>query len=188
MAWCLVKKSTGTTLLLPLPTVLCSSNCFQLDHVFDSHLLYTNACVQMDLVALPADERQPGLQGVTSDTGTESPSPDGGVIVMRREASPRLQPSIEFPAPCSGASSGYEFQTLQPIRSRNDGAEPIIVQQEVRAETTEHNASLERHLVTIQTLPNTAWRMASTQLERGSILLNVFMTWTLVEQKLWWKW
>jgi hypothetical protein len=126
----------------------------------------------MDAVAFPGNERQSGLHEVTpdaaGDTSEESPSSsDSSVIVMRREASPRLQSAVEFSAPCSDASNGYDFQTLQPIRGRNDGAERIIVPQPLRAGTTEHNAPLERHLVTIQTLPNTAWRMASTQIERG---------------------
>lgn len=135
----------------------------------------------MDVVGLPGDDQQSGLQGVApdaaGDASYESPSSsDSSVILMRREASPSIQSSIEFSAPCSDASNGYEFQTLQPIRGRNDGAERIIVPQEVRAGTTERNASLERHLVTIQTLPNTAWRMASTQLERGYVLPNSVLT------------
>jgi hypothetical protein len=43
----------------------------------------------------------------------------------------------------------------------------------VRAGMTERNASLERHLVTIQTLPNTAWRVAPTPNERGLSLLTI---------------
>lgn len=135
----------------------------------------------MDVIGLPAGEQRSGLQGVAPDdareASDESPSStDSSVTAMRREASPRLQSAIEFSARCSDASNGYEFQTLQPIRERNVGAERIIVPQEVRAGTTERNASLERHLVTIQTLPNTAWRMATTQLERGYVLLILAST------------
>jgi hypothetical protein len=133
----------------------------------------------MDLIVLANDEHQSGLHQaspVAGDVSNGSPSSDNSVIVMRREASPRVQSAIEFSAPCSDASNGYEYQTLEPIRGRNDRAERIVVPQEVRAGRTEHNAYLERHVVTIQTLPNTTWRMASTQLERGSNLLNIFLT------------
>ncbi|XP_069682966.1 myogenin [Periplaneta americana] len=112
------------------------------------------------------EERQPGHSGAVTDASVESPSSGSDVIAARRESSSPLQSTIDFSASCSDASNGYEFQTLQPITDNNDRAEPIIVPPEVRAGMTEQNAALERHLVTIQTLPNTAWRMASTQLER----------------------
>lgn len=133
----------------------------------------------MALMVLPNDEHQSGLHeasSVVGDASNGSPSSDNSSIAMRPEASPRLQSAIEFSAPCSDGSNGYQFQTVQPIRGRHDTAERTVVPEEVRAGTTEHNASLERHVVTIQTLPNTAWRMASTQLERGSILLTIFVT------------
>ncbi|XP_023718187.1 uncharacterized protein LOC111870282 [Cryptotermes secundus] len=123
----------------------------------------------MSLIVLPNDEHQSGLQEASplaGDASDRSPSSDNGAIAMRREASPRLQTAIEFSASCSDGSNSYQYQTVQPIRGRHDTAERTVVPQEVRAGTTEQNASLERHVVTIQTLPNTAWRMASTQLER----------------------
>ncbi|XP_021921726.1 uncharacterized protein LOC110830763 isoform X1 [Zootermopsis nevadensis] len=125
----------------------------------------------MDVIGLSGDDHQSSLQEIAADavgdaSNESPPSADSSVFVMRREASTRLQAAIEFSASCSDARNGYEFQPLQAVRGRNDGAERIIVPQEVRAVTTERNASLESHLVTIQTLPNTAWRMASTQLER----------------------
>jgi hypothetical protein len=152
---------------------------FPLIWIFDSNLSFANSCLQMALIVLPNDEHQSGLHEaspVVGDANNGSPSSDNSPIAMRREASPRLQSAIEFSAPCSDGSNGYRYQTVQPIRGRHDTAERIVVPQEVRAGTTEHNASLERHVVTIQTLPNTAWRMASTQLERGSILLTIFLT------------
>lgn len=130
---------------------------------------------------MSGDGHQSSLQEIAADavgdaSNESPPSADSSVFVMRREASTRLQAAIEFSASCSDARNGYEFQPLQAVRGRNDGAERIIVPQEVRAVTTERNASLESHLVTIQTLPNTAWRMASTQLERGCVLLKLVLT------------
>jgi hypothetical protein len=127
----------------------------------------------MALVVLSNDEHQSGhheASPVVGGASNASPSSDYGVIVKRRGASACLQSATEFSAPCSDGSNGFDFQALQPKRRRYDTAERTLVPQEVRAGTTEHNASLERHVVTIQTLPNTAWRMASTQLERGSIV------------------
>jgi hypothetical protein len=132
----------------------------------------------MDLMLLPNDEHQSGLHEaspVAGDASNGCPSTENSVIVMRLEASPRLQSATEFSAPCRDGSNGFEYQTLQPTGCRNDRAERTVVPQEIGAGTTEHNASLERHVVTIQTQPNTAWRMASTQLERGSILLIIFL-------------
>jgi hypothetical protein len=132
----------------------------------------------MDVVGLSGDDHQSSDLGAASDVpddaSNEPPSVESSVIVMCHEASHRRQSAVEFSASCSDANNGYEFQTLQPVRGRDGRTERIIVPQEVRAGMTEHNASLERHLVTIQTLPNTAWRMASTQLERGLILLTIF--------------
>ena len=132
----------------------------------------------MDVVGLSGDDHQSSDPGAASDapddTSDESPSVDSSVIVMRRDASPRRQSALEFSASCSDSNNGYEFQTLQPVRGKDGRAERIIVPQEVRAGMTERNASLERHLVAIQTLPNTAWRMASTQIERGLNLLTIF--------------
>lgn len=133
--------------------------------------LFAITFLQMDVVGLSVDDHQSSDLGAASDApddaSNEMPSIDSSVIVMRREASPRRQSTIGFSASCGDANNGYEFHTLQPVRGKDGRAERIIVRQEVRAGMTEHNASLERHLVTIQTLPNTAWRMASTQLERG---------------------
>jgi hypothetical protein len=141
----------------------------------------------MDLIVLPNDEHQTGLHEdspVADDASNGYSSSENSVIVMCREASPRLQSAIEFSAPCSDGSNGFEYQTLQPARGRNNRAERTVVPQEVGAGTTEHNASLERHAVTIQTQPNTAWRMASTQLERGSILLILFLTYLSYDEKI----
>jgi hypothetical protein len=143
-------------------------------------MLSANSYLQMALVVLSNDEHQSGLHEASPVVGDasdgSSPSSDHSVIVMRRGASPCLQSAIEFSTPCSNGSNGFDFQTLQPTRGRYDTAERTVVPQEVRAGTTEHNASLERHVVPIQTLPNTAWRMASTQLERGSIILTTCLT------------
>jgi hypothetical protein len=129
----------------------------------------------MALIVLPNDEHQSDLHEaspVVGDVNDGSSSSDHSVIVMRREVSPCLQSAVEFSAPCSEGSNGFEYQTLQPTRGRYETAERTVVPQEVRAGTTEHSASLERHVLTIQTLPNTAWRMASNQLERGAAILT----------------
>jgi hypothetical protein len=95
----------------------------------------------MDLMVLPNDEHQSDLHEaslVSVDASNGCPSSDNSVIVMRREASPGLQSAIEFPAPRSDGSNDFEYQTLQPTRCINVGAERTVVPQEVRAGTTEH--------------------------------------------------
>ena len=128
----------------------------------------------MDVVGLSGDDHQSSDPGAASDAPDDTSDESPSVIVMCHEASPRRQSVLEFSASCNDSNNGYEFQTLQPIRGKDGRAEQIIVPQEVRAGMTEHNASLERHLVTIQTLPNTAWRMAPAQNERGLILQTIF--------------
>jgi len=128
----------------------------------------------MDVVGLSGDDHQSSDPGAASDAPDDTSDESPSVIVMCHEASPRRQSVVEFSASCSDSNNGYEFQTLQPIRGKDGRAERIIVPQEVRAGMTERSASLERHLVTIQTLPNTAWRMAPAQNERGLILQTIF--------------
>jgi hypothetical protein len=130
-------------------------------------------CLQMDVVGLSGDDHQSSDPGAGSDAPDDTSDESPSVIVMCHEASPRRQSVLEFSASCSDSNNGYEFQTLQPIRGKDGIAERIIVPQGVRAGMTERNASLERQLVTIQTLPNTAWRVAPTQNERGVILLTI---------------
>ncbi|KAJ9589319.1 hypothetical protein L9F63_017478, partial [Diploptera punctata] len=92
--------------------------------------------VQMDLT-----DQQSTYNGVSSEPGDESRSSDSSVICLRRQSTtPPHQSTFEFSASCSDAK--------------------------MCAGTSEQNNALERHLVTIQTLPNAAWRMSSNQLER----------------------
>jgi hypothetical protein len=128
----------------------------------------------MDVVGLSGDDHQSSDPGAASDAPEDTSDESPSVIVMCHEASPRRQSVVEFSASCSDSNNGYEFHALQPIRGKDGRTEQIIVPQAVRAGMTERNASLERHLVTIQTLPNTAWRMAPAQNERGLILQTIF--------------
>ncbi|KAJ9579116.1 hypothetical protein L9F63_024778, partial [Diploptera punctata] len=110
-------------------------------------------------------DQQSTYNGVSSEPGDESRSSDSSVICLRRQSTtPPHQSTFEFSASCSDASNGLENH--QSIREKTEGIETMIVPPEMCAGTSEQNNALERHLVTIQTLPNAAWRMSSNQLER----------------------